>query len=120
MPVLARTLEKAGLATILVTNMPFWAEMVGTPRTLGVEFPYGHMLGLPGDAAMQRRVILQALEALQNIRQPGEVVHSPERWPIPTKDAMEAWQPPHPSPIVSIMGDHVRKVISQRRKRRKR
>lgn len=116
---LARTLEKAGLATILVTNMPFWAEKIGTPRTLGVEFPFGHTLGMPGDVSMQRRVIRQALEALQSIRQPGEIVHSPEQWPVPVKEAIEAWQPPQPSPIVSIMGDHVRKVISQRRRKRK-
>ena len=42
MPVLACTLEAAGLSTILVTMMPSWAELVGAPRTLAVEFPFGY------------------------------------------------------------------------------
>ena len=67
MPVLARTLEAHGLSTILVTNMPFWAEKIGVPRTLAVEFPFGHMLGQPGDVAVQRRVILQALDVLWTV-----------------------------------------------------
>ncbi|KKL27183.1 hypothetical protein LCGC14_2387760, partial [marine sediment metagenome] len=45
MPVLARTFEEAGLSTVLVTIMPYWSERVGVPRTIGVEFPYGHILG---------------------------------------------------------------------------
>ena len=53
---LARTLETAGLATIMVTNMPFWAEKVGVPRTLAVEFPFGHTLGQPHNVAQQMRV----------------------------------------------------------------
>ena len=57
MPVLARTLEAAGLSTILVTNMPFWSEKIGTPRTLAVEFPFGHLLGAPNDPTQQMRVI---------------------------------------------------------------
>ena len=57
MPVLARTLEAAGLATVLVTMMPYWAEKVGAPRTLAVEYPFGQTLGQPRDTAGQMRVI---------------------------------------------------------------
>ena len=115
---LARILEAAGLSTILVTNMPFWAEKIGVPRTLAIEFPYGHMLGMPDNTAMQRRVIQQALAALESIRTPGGIVHSPEVWPVPQKEAIEAWQPPAPSPIISIMGARIRELLSQRRRRK--
>ncbi|MEM7799832.1 MAG: hypothetical protein AAF633_11625 [Chloroflexota bacterium] len=40
MPVLARLLEKAGIPTILLSMMPFYAEIGGAPRTLAVEFPF--------------------------------------------------------------------------------
>ena len=60
-PVLARAIEAAGFSTILVTMMPYWAEKTGTPRTLGVEFPFGQTLGQVGDAAQQMRVIEAAL-----------------------------------------------------------
>jgi D-proline reductase (dithiol) PrdB len=80
--VLARTLEAHGLATLLVTNMPYWAEKIGVPRTLAVQFPFGHILGQPGDAAMQMRVIRQALEVLMTASAPGTIVHSDEVWPV--------------------------------------
>ena len=116
MPVLARTLEAAGLSTILVTNMPFWAEKVGTPRTLAVEFPFGHTLGQPHDREGQMRVICQALETLETADAPGMVVHSTESWPVPAKEATKAWQPDEPSPIVQIMAPQVMEMMRQRRR----
>ena len=83
MPVLARTLEATGLSTVLVTPMLFWAEKIGVPRTLAVEFPFGHTLGGPHEVAQQMRVIRQALEVLETSGAPGTVVHSPETWPRP-------------------------------------
>lgn len=116
MPVLARTLEEAGLATVLVTMMPVWAEKIGTPRTLAVEFPFTHTLGRPGDAAQQMRVLRQALELLERADTPGTIVHSEEVWTQPLEGAMLTWQPPEPSPIVSVMGPHVRKLLRERRR----
>ena len=100
---LARTLEVAGLSTIMVTNMPFWAEKVGVPRTLAVGFPFGHMLGRPQDAAQQMRVIHQALEVLEAAKSPGEMVHSTETWPVPPKEATKDWQPEEPSPLIRVV-----------------
>jgi hypothetical protein len=113
--VLARTLEAAGLATILVTNMPFWAERVGTPRALAVEFPFGHILGQPHNRAQQMRVIRQALDVLENAVDPGTVIYSPEKWPVPTREATEAWQPQEPSPVVQAMAPQIREMMRARR-----
>jgi hypothetical protein len=117
-PVLARTLEGAGLSTILVTNVPFWAERIGVPRTLAVEFPFGHILGGPHDAAVQRRVIRHALDVLETSAQPGTIVHSPETWPVPVKEAVRDWQPVEPSPVMAVMAPQFLKMMRQRRGRR--
>jgi hypothetical protein len=114
-PVLARTLEARGLATILVTNMPFWAERVGTPRTLAVEFSFGHILGQPHNQAQQMRVIQQALSVLESAKDAGTIVHSPEKWPVPAREAMKAWQPQEPSPVVQAMAPQIRELMRVRR-----
>jgi hypothetical protein len=114
-PVLARTLEAACLSTVLVTNMPYWAEKVGAPRALAVEFPYAHTLGQPHDARGQMRVIHQALEVLDVATAPGAIVHSPETWPVPEKQAIQSWQPLEPSPIIRVLQPRIREILRQRR-----
>ena len=117
MPVLARTLEAAGLSTILVSNMPFWVEKIGAPRTLAVEHPFAHTLGQPGDRAGQMRVIHQALDLLVNAVEPGTIVHSRDVWPIDVKEATQTWQPEEPSPIIRVMGPRIREILRERRRR---
>ena len=116
MPVLARTIEAAGLSTIMVTMMPFWAEKIGVPRTLAVEFPFGHTLGQPHNKVQQMRVIRQALEVLETADTPGAIIHSTETWPEPLKEAKTSWQPEEPSPIIEVMAPQVLKVIRKRRR----
>lgn len=117
MPVLARTLEAAGLTTVLVSMMPYWAEKMGAPRTLGVEFPFGHPLGAAGDAGQQQRVLAQALELLRLAEEPGTIWHSDETWPGPLDDAIQAWQPPEPSPIIAELKPRIRELLRERRRR---
>lgn len=118
MLVLAWTLEAAGLSTVLVTNMPFWAEKIGVPRTLAIEFPFGHTLGQPHDAAQQMQVIRQALEVLETTKAPGAIVHSPETWPVPQKEAVKDWQPEEPSPIMEVMTPRFLEMMRQRRRKK--
>jgi hypothetical protein len=113
-PVLARTLEAKGLSTVLVTGMPYWAEKVGVPRTLAIEFPFGHTLGLPYDVAVQRRVIHEALEVLKNVEAPGMIVHSQEEWPGPQREWMKRWQPSTPSPIIEHLAPRLREMLRGR------
>lgn len=103
MPVLARTFEEAGLSTVTVTMMPYWAEKMGTPRTLGVECPFGHPFGSPGDAAMQMLVVREALRMLETAGEPGEIRDLDLQWPQPLDEAKRDWQPPEPSPIIKMM-----------------
>lgn len=111
MPVLARTLEAAGLATIMVTMMPYWAEKIGVPRTLAVEFPFGHTLGQPHNIEQQMRVLRQALDVLQSVEVPGTIVHSEEIWPVETSEAQKTWQPKRPSPIIAELSPQFRDML---------
>lgn len=113
---LARTLEEAGISTVLVTNMPFWAEKTGVPRTLAVEFPFGHTLGQPNHLDQQIRVIMQALNVLETGNKPGEIFHSPEKWPAPPDDALKDWQPDVPSPVISHMSGKIRELMRKSKK----
>ena len=112
---LARTLEAAGLSTILVTSMPYWAEKIGVPRTLAVEFPFGHTLGQPHNVAQQRRAIDQALATLETAEAPGTIVHSLETWPKPQREASKAWQPEEPAPIIQALAPRFREMLRQQR-----
>ena len=116
MPVLARTLEAAGLSTVLVSNMPFWAEKVGAPRTLAIEYPFSHTLGQPGDRDGQMRVIRQALDVLAGAAEPGMITHSQETWPVDVKEATQSWQPSTPSPIIRVMQPRIREILRERRR----
>ena len=119
MPVLARTFEAAGMATVLVTNMPYWSEKVGVPRTLAAQLPFGHILGKPGDTAQQLRLIEQALAVLENAKKPGTIMHSDEVWPGPHEEEMKLSHAETPPPITSEMGKHIGKFLRTLRRGRK-
>jgi hypothetical protein len=110
-PVLARLFETAGLPTVIVTNMPFWSERVGAPRSLAVEFPFAHILGQAHNPAMQRRVLLSALDLLQTAREPGTIVHFQEPWPEPFEQAQKSSHPLTPPPISAEMGRYIGKFL---------
>ncbi len=100
MPVLARWIEAAGIPTVVVTMMPAIAEERRAPRIVGVEFPFGHAFGMPGDKAMQRRILELTLEVLAGSGAFGTRVDVDIEWPVALRDAYKAWQPKVASPIV--------------------
>jgi hypothetical protein len=96
--------------------MPYWAERVGVPRTLAVEYPFGHTIGLPGDIAMQRQILAEAFDALETITSPGMIIHSPQQWPGNVDEAIQLWQPKDPSPIIAELTPKFREMLRKRRK----
>jgi hypothetical protein len=102
-PVLARWIEAAAIPTVVVTMMPALAEERRAPRIVGVEFPYGHAFGRPGDKVMQRRVLELALQVLAGANAFGTRVDIDVEWPVALREAYRAWQPKEPSPIVREM-----------------
>lgn len=116
MNALARTFEEEGLSTVIVNMMPVWGERFGAPRTLGVEFPFGHTLGMAGDAAMQTRVIRAALRLLETAQPPGPVVeHFEEAWPGDFDEWKRAWHPPEPSPVIRWMREQAARRAQEQR-----
>ena len=115
MNALARTFEADGFSTVVINMMPVWGERFGTPRTLGVEFPFGHPVGLPNDPDLQRRVVRAALDLLEHAEPPPPVVRDfEEPWPGDFDVWKKAWHPPEPSPIILWM----REQAELRRKQR--
>jgi hypothetical protein len=112
--VLAQEFEKAGLSTVMVTMMPYWAEKLGTPRTLGVEFPFGHAFGMPNDRGMQMAVIGAALLLLEEADAPGARRDLDLEWPQPSDEARKDWQPLEPSPIIKMMRDQAQARAQER------
>jgi hypothetical protein len=95
--------------------MSYWAEKVGVPRALAIEFPFGHTLGQPHNASLQMRVIGEALHVLESAQASGTIVHSTEIWPIPKDEAIRSWQPLQPSPIIAHLAPRFREILKHRR-----
>ena len=100
----------------MVTMMPVWAEKIGVPRALAVEFPFGQTLGQPLDSTQQNRIICEALQVLETADEPGTIVHSTEKWPLDPEVSIKAWQPEQPSPIVQKLAPQIRTLLRQKRK----
>jgi hypothetical protein len=108
-PVLARWIEAAGIPTVVVTMMPAVAAERRAPRIVGVEFPFGHAFGMPGDKGMQRQVLELALRVLAGAGASGTRVDVDQEWPVPLREAYKAWQPKEPSPIVRRILENLRR-----------
>lgn len=64
-------IEKSGIPTVSITLLREVTQRVKPPRALAVDRPLGYPLGEPGNAALQRRIILAALELLsQRVDEP--------------------------------------------------
>lgn len=72
MSALARIFEAEGLQTTGISLVRENTVALRPPRFLWTSFPLGRPLGVPGDPAFQRRVILAALDLLR--RQAGPVL----------------------------------------------
>ena len=111
---LAQEFEEAGLSTVMVTMMPYWAEKMGVPRTLGVEFPFGHAFGMPHDREMQMAVIRGALALFEEADAPGASRDLDLEWPQPSDEARKDWQPLEPSPIIRMMREQAQARAQER------
>jgi len=78
-----RSAEAAGIPTISMGNMPDRMAHIKPPRALQVKFARGSMLGEPGNVGRQRRIILDALTALQRMTEPGTIQELPYQWKKP-------------------------------------
>ncbi len=111
---LARYFESHGFATVFITNMPYWAEKIGVPRTFAVEHPFGQPLGKPGDRQRQRQVLSQALSMLEQAEQAGQIWQDETPWEEDIEETIRQWQPLQPSPIIRYLQPRIRHLIRQK------
>ena len=70
-----RMIEQVGISTVVITVEPEETRQARPPRALSPRgFVPGHSLGRPGDAALQKRIILDALGLLLEDPRPGVVI----------------------------------------------
>ena len=80
MGLIARSIEAAGIPTVVISITRDLTEAVGAPRAVFVKWPLGHPLGEADNAAQQRTLIFEALRLLVNATEPG-LIHDPGyRW----------------------------------------
>lgn len=89
MGLLQRVFDEAGIPTISLTQVREITEQVKPSRALYVEHPFGHTLGDVGERALQRRILLDCLEAAVDLTEPGTIQDLPYRW---TKDDLRERQ----------------------------
>ncbi len=76
----ARTLEAAGIATVVMGCARDIVEHVGAPRFLFSDFPLGNPAGRPHDPDSQRATLALALRLLESAPGPNTTVRNPLRW----------------------------------------
>lgn len=76
----ARQLEQAGIATVVMGCAKDIVERVGVPRLLFSDFPLGNAAGRPNDPASQAFTLELALRTLEAAPGPRTTVQSPLRW----------------------------------------
>ena len=77
---LARYLEEAGIATVVMGAAKDIVEYCGVPRLLFSDFPLGNAAARPNDQASQDLNFELALRLLESAPAPRTTVQSPLRW----------------------------------------
>lgn len=76
----ARTLESAGIVTVVMGCAKDIVEHVGVPRFLFSDFPLGNAAGIPNNIQCQRDTTRLALELAASATQARTTEQSPYRW----------------------------------------
>ena len=80
MSLAARTLEAAGIPTVVMGCAKDIVEWCGVPRFLFSDFPLGNPAGKPNDKASQTATLELALKVLEHAPGPRTTVQNPIRW----------------------------------------
>ena len=94
---LQREIEKAGIPTVSISNIPETTERVCVPRAVFIQYPFGRQLGDVGDTADQRRICDDMCALLESAEGPTSYRHLPYEWPEPPEKTK--WRPDVPPPI---------------------
>jgi glycine/betaine/sarcosine/D-proline reductase family selenoprotein B len=76
----ARTLEAAGIATVIMGCAKDIVEHAGAPRFVFSDFPLGNSAGRPNDPESQAQTLSLALDLLETAKTPNTTIQSPLNW----------------------------------------
>lgn len=80
MGLIQRVIETQGIPTIGISINRAYTKKVKPPRTIFLDWPFGHPLGEPGHIEQQAAVLSKAFEALYTIDAPGAIIDLGWRW----------------------------------------
>ena len=80
MGLVSRVLEEEGVVTVNVSTGRDITARVRPPRSVFVNHPMGNPFGRPGEGALQREILLKALEVAATCEAPGTIVDLPLDW----------------------------------------
>lgn len=80
MCLVARYLETAGIATVILGSAIDVVEHCGVPRFVFTDFPLGNPCGEPFEPDMQRAIVATGIDVLERAEEPRTTVRTPFRW----------------------------------------
>ena len=83
MSLVARSLEAAGLPTVIIGSALDIVEHCGVPRFVFTDFPLGNSCGPPDRRDVQRATVELALGLLSDAERPRTTVRAPFEWHDP-------------------------------------
>lgn len=87
MGLIAREIERRGIATLSMSSAYSITASVDPPRAVFLDYPLGHTAGRRDDPDEQRRIMADTLDALESIDVPGTIRVLDYAW-----DDDEAWK----------------------------
>jgi hypothetical protein len=77
---IARYAETQGISTLCMSSALDITKAVNPPRAVFLDFPLGHTTGKPHDPALQRAILVEALDAFTSLTEPGSAKILPFQW----------------------------------------
>ncbi len=80
MGLVQRAIEAEGIPTMGISILKEVTQKVRPPRSVFLRYPFGHPLGDAFNIAQQRTILLDVLNALEGITEPGTIVEPGYQW----------------------------------------
>jgi D-proline reductase (dithiol) PrdB len=75
-----RAIEAEGIPTMGISILKEVTQKVRPPRSVFLRYPFGHPLGEAFNAKQQRTILLDALNGLETITEPGTILEPGYHW----------------------------------------
>lgn len=80
MGLIQNAIEQAGIPTISISHLIDLTKKVRVPRAMHLRFPLGRSFGKAGETEFQRKILLDAIHYLGEIKEPETIIRLPYKW----------------------------------------